>query len=442
MFHSSRTVTQVIAPLPFVPERIVHLTLEREADAEEISLSVPEKPVCDYVAAIDQLSEILITFQAERDILSERMHVWGKKVLRAVIAHRNDPLEKIEQIAQTSIQELGKEILINPIDRSPLHDPVIERGWTWERSLRESYRTLFPTSPLDNQPWSVEPFPHLFAEKMLAWMQQTFPSVLSKNSGQVAEPCVALQALTPACCVVYKRLAHNAVMIAQNRRMQAMMAGALVQFDQTMADIRQKDRVVVQAAEKRAAEHEAALQEKIDVINRTHEETLASLNAQISVLQARYQENIASLEAQMNSIDQTNAALLASYQQQMSALRKEHECSISSLTQQIRSAEQDRQQTVTRMQSQLEHTVRLTQDALDTVGQSHARQVSDLRGQIDESDRRIGLLRERLHEAEERTMEHEADISRLQGNLAVAHQQIAQLRAEVASSGDDSCSVM
>ncbi|MEI6242167.1 MAG: hypothetical protein WCP39_02040 [Chlamydiota bacterium] len=66
---------------------------------------------------------------------------------------------------------LRKEILINPLDRSALQDPVIERTWTWERWMHEEYRKHFQESPLNGKPMNGETPAHLFAQDLSEFFQ-------------------------------------------------------------------------------------------------------------------------------------------------------------------------------------------------------------------------------------------------------------------------------
>jgi hypothetical protein len=422
---------------------------------QTVTLSL-QPPLCaaslpDYVAAAEELSRILGVYHECDDTLSQDLLLWGTGVLRTIVEHRDDSEDGIATLAQERLGVLSREILINPIDQRPLEDPVIERGWTWEHRMHAEYRNFFLTSPLDDQPMSSEPSSHLFASEMIHWMHRV-PTLRARAavaipSGNGALRQVGLPGtfsqLAPFLPVVYQQLAQAAVVRRQNRQLREQMEYALVRVDQCMVQMRDRSRQAVEEAVARAREHEAALQERIALINRTHQDTLAGLNGQIASMEERHRAGVAAFEQQMAATDQANIAAVNGLRRQIEAMNQEHQLARVALERQIELRTQENRQEVARLDAQLVQTTQANQAAMATIAATHGRTVAGLQNQIAENVVRLGQTQAHLAAAETRNAQSAAEIQNTRSALAQAQQRISQLQNEVANSdGGGFCSVM
>lgn len=119
------------------------------------------------------------------DRVSRRLRLWCDET-RALSA--NDP-----QVLQNKCNELFSKILIK--FNRPLKEPVLERGWVWEKKLFESYRLDWSLSPFDGKPME-DIRPHSFAQQIISWARSYLNSQTSQPSDSRAIVPASSQELT------------------------------------------------------------------------------------------------------------------------------------------------------------------------------------------------------------------------------------------------------
>ncbi len=167
-------------------------TLTRTSSSSEhmISMTLNWRPL-NYQEARDELIEILDRYETWNDPFSQRLFRWGVEILPAHLPDDYVPNEEEVAYGAQKIEELRKQILISPLDRAPLREPVLEREWLWERWQLEDFQTLYHLSPFDGMPFE-EIRRHRFAEELLYWLQSLAenrsPSLgESSSSGELIE---------------------------------------------------------------------------------------------------------------------------------------------------------------------------------------------------------------------------------------------------------------
>jgi len=103
-----------------------------------------------------------------RDGLSRRLWTWGAEVLQLL----SDEPPNMQILLARKINELQRKILINPIDRAPLKDVILQRGRIWEEWMLRLYQQLDEEgySPFDGQYIETDHQVHSFGNHMVAWL--------------------------------------------------------------------------------------------------------------------------------------------------------------------------------------------------------------------------------------------------------------------------------
>ncbi len=145
----------------------------------------------DFQQARDQLIDILDRYESWHDPFSERLFRWGVEILPSNLPEGHIPSEEEIAYGAQKVDELTREILISPLDRAPLREPVLERQWLWERWQLEDFQTLFLLSPFDGMPFE-EIQRHRFAEELLYWLQSLAENIPSSGESSDSSELVEM----------------------------------------------------------------------------------------------------------------------------------------------------------------------------------------------------------------------------------------------------------
>ncbi len=151
------------------------------AAAETLVLRLRRIPTLDALS--NKLLDILKTYEGENDPLSLSLFSWAEDVCQLLI---EEPANFRTLLAR-KINQLQREILINPISGSPLEMPVLQRGRLWEEWMLLHNRELSRYSPYDGLPFDAHQI-HAFALEMILWKKELLQSedpLLSRLSHEV-----------------------------------------------------------------------------------------------------------------------------------------------------------------------------------------------------------------------------------------------------------------
>lgn len=411
----------------------------------------------NYKTAVDRLSAILTRHIENTDTLSVRLFRWGATVLQTAKSsmsnqeEKDDGDERILSIAREKIAVLVDEILVNPIDNSPLKEPILERNITWESWTHREYKTLFSISPLDDGEMLQNPPPHLFAREMIQWAHDFTPSLgtpalahfpehrvaVGNSGGQLIPAHLEALARHPQLIGprrwIYQRLAQSVVLREQNRTLREEMEGALVRADQFVSEMQQKSQIVIAEAMQRAGEHEEGIRGKIESVNQIHKKALAELNEQMSWIEQTHKENISTLEKRIASMDAVNAAIAGSLKAQVVAMNQEHQRTTTALQNQIHSINESHRSSV----SMLEGKISSSNAAISSMSRSHQTKVSNLKGQLSHSATSLQQAEQVIRQEQQRNANNVAEINNLRNERARAQREMANLRQAINDLDDD-----
>ena len=124
---------------------------------------------------MDELARIVTNNAHCNDPLSKRLFVWCTHALADFNNHLMMDQDVIEEVA-ARIHELTHEILINPIDKSPLKNPIMVNDDfpVWELRMWLDYQTVCNLPP-------QEGIEHPFAADLIAWRSEIPIAELNMN---------------------------------------------------------------------------------------------------------------------------------------------------------------------------------------------------------------------------------------------------------------------
>lgn len=284
--NNSYTTTQTSEHAPAVSAGTITLHLSSRASLQGNF---------DCRAYLNELEGYLCTYDLNTDPLSERLHKWGRRTVLACYApHFIFDAEAIQK-AGRRIQKLLKRVLINPLDTSPLCQPVLERHWTWEKWMLEDYQTLTTKSGFDQE--EMAPMvPHTFAKMMLLWAH-SFPFLPEEPLSSSTE----ITPVAPSCLIDRSLMQHSEnpgvkmlKLFTYQQFIQAAIAREAIrelryQVNETrraMVEIREDNRAIiaenVERYEREAAEHEALIERRFEEVEEIHQGTVNLLNTRIA----------------------------------------------------------------------------------------------------------------------------------------------------------------
>lgn len=405
----------------------------------------------DYVKSVEELGNILTLYANCDDAKSKSIHFWGKGVLKAVIEHKDDPIEVIDTIARVKITVLGTEILVDPVTDRPLREPVLERDVTWEWSTHEEYRRLFKKSPFDGLDMLEKPPLHEYVAAMVKWMNSVTTTKDIAAAHAAAAPFDAGQLIPlggspktdESRRVFYQQLPQLTVLKKQLRGMREGMSQAMVQSDLSLEEIMKRSFPIIAEAQQKADEHEAAVNKRLDSIEKTYQGTVDGLKTQIDSMKKQHHDELEVLERELEAVDQANIQAVETLTARIDELKASHRHAEAELQNQIDARHLEHVQTVARLGNQLAEATQVNEVSMNTLNETHRRDHEALGERINELEAKEARLKDSLKDECEANLTHQMEILRLKADLANKQQQINQLNQRLNNmDGGSDCSIM
>ncbi len=119
-----------------------------------------------YEEPLRELRAIATAHQGCKDHLSRRIYKWINTIPSQQLLRSRNPSD-IHALVTQKVHDLRDQILINPFNRAPLENPVLDGPWVWEERSLKFYKSLCNLSPFTQQIFDVKPHP--FAAAMIVW---------------------------------------------------------------------------------------------------------------------------------------------------------------------------------------------------------------------------------------------------------------------------------
>lgn len=376
-----------------------------------------------YRQYVDRLVPILESFEESTDFLSGRLRRWGIEVFELASSHSSGSLEAISRLANEKLEELTKEILIDPLLNRPLQDPIIERNWVWERSVHTECRVLFPEgSPLDSETMGTNPEPHFFALAMLVFVRSVNPT--DNHTENQVSLFSSDPSTSPTLRSVYQRLAQTAIRIRRQQEMQERIKRLVASNNQMMAEIYRQDAEALGDVALRTAEHEAALERRLNSIIEVHQNTINGINEQITFMEGAHRTRVANLETEIRNMEETTGAIALQLRNQLTEICTTHQSTVASLNGQVNSVTQE----AMRLEGQLSSAI-----------QSHQSAMSAANSRIIEVSQRADQTASDLSAANRKTQEQAAAMNHMRNEMNHLRNRVNHLQWEVYNQDNGFC---
>lgn len=246
---------------------------------------------------IGELVSILEKHKNCKDPLSIKIRSWAVKI--ELPENEEEVLtEKFKEETLKNIQRLFKEILVDPMDGSPLQDPMLDRkDWVWEKWKLQDWLKFSLLSPYDKKP--IEAIPHQFANEISTWAKNCSEmmgintsietaiiqvgeathldqAIVTQNSEQ--NQFIAMQKVS-----TYLILAEKAKRLRECENQIAVLVQQKEMFALSAAREREKSNQAIEQAEKFAEAELNEIRTEIDQSTQSQQRTVAILMSRLEV---------------------------------------------------------------------------------------------------------------------------------------------------------------
>lgn len=295
-------------------------------------------------SALDQLADITVNNIDAKDPLSNKIHQWCYEMLNINFEDKND--ETAIDTLGDQVVELVKDILINPITKTPYKTPVCVHGWVLEKSMLPflgNFGEYSITNP-DDYPT------HPFAKGMLDWVRSLVQSTLIQDLDETPEDQLEMVLFN-----THPNLAMDATI--RNQPLQGSSLAVVQVFYRTMVS----KAIECKRLEQKIAEtnHEIIrYQELISVLR-------ASIAREVAVAKAALEAHEAIVDKRIANVEETDerktAALEARLEEQKKRYNAIHEANQQSLNLTMVRLDHAVERSV-KLEASLSHSMQLTQE--------------------------------------------------------------------------------
>ncbi len=399
--------------------------------------------------AIGQLSSLLHEYKECDDHLSKTILLWGMQTLDKANEQLLNRDKDLKKIADELLQELARQILVNPIDRAPLQEPRLERKWTWERWMHAECKNLgVMRSPLDGDLMEDVPKEHFFAKRMLVWMRAT-QSILgfSQERQVVVMDCLeplgeADPSVKKMMAIAYQTLGHRVAETQQKQEAKRIAEEGLMRVHDALARYEEISRQVIVKAKEQSLITKRQIQERITSIEGTYSQTIADLQRQIEMIDKAHASDREALENRIAIMDDSREAIVSVLKEDLEKMNLQHHDSVVKLTKQIEEITLSTNHQVLRLTKQLDSIGVSHQESVGGLIRRQEAVVTRLDTDIKGKQAQLGHLQGELAHAHLVSAQHAAAASALRGELEGARADVRHLQWEVENMDDGgSCSI-
>ena len=335
-----------------------------------------------YGKQLQSLITIRRCYQSWNDHLSRAINRWCLEVLTIAKEHGQDSLQEIHRIAREKLGELAEEILVNPITVTPLHCPVMERDWTWEKSMHEECRQLFKTSPLDGGPMSANPASHSFAEEMIHWHQGLNPQ--SQTEEQSSSPRTETALIANDAQSIrsrrsfYQIHAQHAIATEEEVALRELMELAMRRLDAFKRKMEQRDEEAMNDVQKKMEKIKAERREKLDSMEKDKQRRVEDLRKVRESVETKSRQNFEQQEKKISARKEGFTSDLASLRTTMSRSESAFASTQDTLNREVDVHEQELLAAERTLEQQLQADETAHTEHLSSIAEEHDRSISPL----------------------------------------------------------------
>jgi hypothetical protein len=268
-----------------------------------MSLTVDRIDVKSLIPTYENsLKETLAFYANWNDVLSVRIKRWAS------------------HLDGDSVRKLFEEVLVDCIHGRPLNEPVLERAWTWERTVHSQYRTIDMHSPMDGQKMLEDPPEHAFAMKILRLVLEY------SSESEVALPTSHESQLTVAVSESELLIDAGEALAAEMVR---EMGDMVVEADESQARIVREREILTQIALAEAETlivlHSEMIQKEIRDMETSYSEGIRDLEGRLVAREEDHKKSMEAMQNRVSCLESTRAEEAAILKSRMQECQKSYE---------------------------------------------------------------------------------------------------------------------
>ncbi len=261
---------------------------------------------------LNRLATILEKFQLWADDLSLQLYEWGSSAVLSVAEEGEIGAREFGVKVSKQLDELEKDILVNPLTREALESPLIDRGWTWEKTTLDTYLKVSQISPFDGKP--IQATTHEFAVDMMKWLKEvrtitqvdapSEPREKKETELTVSKP-VKSELSVSEVFIGVTLLARTAHAIKRQHILQRACKTEEQRYKQTTEQIKKTLKDGEERIRKRLEDCEKRQKERLRLLKEESQMQTTMLQSQME----RLESNNASMQGQLSSAQQATQNL-------------------------------------------------------------------------------------------------------------------------------------
>ncbi len=328
-----------------------------------MSTTITETRVYDYAYAVDGLNQILDKYPDNSDFLSRDLHNWAGNLSEEAFEKRlADPQEQM-MVAIRHIGVLFFEVVINPLNKMPLSDPVVERNWVWERKMHQEWRERYKgISPLDGLQMAENPVPHSFAKEIIAWGADLLSNMPLLNRQIILRHQMDMlddnQMVERALHERGERVEFEVgeIVSRQHMHLRAKMDDTLDEFMDELSLLEISNQDLIQRVNRRLQNQEESLDQQIEAYQTTTVGIVKDLARELSVKEEQHQQTIANYESRIVEEQKAATALTTVLQSNLNRVEAASSSAIQTMGQHLAMAVKIQKETEAQLNNMVAYT--------------------------------------------------------------------------------------
>ncbi|MDR3624982.1 MAG: hypothetical protein P4L16_07585 [Chlamydiales bacterium] len=360
------------------------------------------------------------------ELFSEDLRSW---IIESLAVDSAD--DKISAIARSRLNFLLHDILVNPMDGSPLIEPVLVGAHVWEYWAFEEFKKVFNEDPLEGGPWQ-EALPHLFAQEILKWTLpilsklQTSSALSKKTTTQSQLNHANMEALT-ACPDLKAMMCSGFIERARLHEGQRVLNIQSRKKDELLTRSQKEHDDEVQELEEVLLGLEESLKEELQKIREDNAKKEAEHTAKLDEMQQSSQQNLLALQEER----QKDIALQEELRKKDKKIGDAHLAEAERIGKERIKEFQATLRAKQIEQNQLQQNIITTNNTIITVTESHAANNLILERRAASADQQHATLDRDFTELHKKHLQEERKVRTLEASNASLTSEVEALRVSV-----------
>lgn len=436
------------------------ITIEAEKEKTPTLLM----PRINFRSYVDRLGEMLD--YPCNDYLSKNLQGWVSNTVLMVINEKFKINAETEKILFKRVHKLVAKKLLSSFDAAPcknqvflLHDPVLERHWTWERKILEDYcicwnivyPKILPLSPFDRE--VMEPVSdHVFGKAMCEWIEDlakgmgvSFENKVSSTYEGNLSLAVKQQQYSfeeaQLRLAYYNAYAKDARFRRNGREIEKEIKTNYEAFEQMEKDDDERLAQVLAEMEELTEAHEKEMEKKFESLEMRHRHQIEELNTRLSEQQEKNEKIFTKIQEQISQeaqkVSERQEAHYSHLQKKVAMIEQTHLMTEEALEAQlaqgykqieyIKNENYDLLKTLDESREQFHASQLSFYDRMKKMRKEHLKRHAILTSRIESIKGELDETKNKLNHANAVTAHHAQVINHLNAQFVYQQSQVAHL---------------